>query len=84
MTIESIIYEELRSVAAEAGNPVKGELTRATAVFDSGLDSLGFAILVAKLEERLGFDPFSAMAEPFYPQSLGEFIDVYADHAAKQ
>lgn len=43
----------------------------------TGLDSLGFAILVARLEEELGFDPFSLAAEPYYPKTYHDFLTFY-------
>jgi acyl carrier protein len=46
-------------------------------LLDSGVDSLGFAILVARLEEELGFDPFSESDQPYYPKTFGEFVDFY-------
>ena len=46
-------------------------------LLDSGLDSLGFAILVALLEEELDLDPFQLMDEPIYPSTFGEFLDIY-------
>lgn len=46
-------------------------------LLESGLDSLGFAILVARLEEDLGFDPFSLSTEAYYPQTFREFLDFY-------
>jgi acyl carrier protein len=46
-------------------------------LLDSGLDSLGIAILVARLEETLGFDPFSKTDETAYPVTLGDFIRFY-------
>ena len=48
-----------------------------TVLLESGLDSLGFAILVARLEEVLGYDPFVLMDVPVYPRTLGEFIEIY-------
>jgi acyl carrier protein len=48
-----------------------------TVLLESGLDSLGFAILVAKLEEELGYDPFVMMDVPVYPRTLSEFIEIY-------
>ena len=53
------------------------ELNRDVILLESGLDSLGFAILVAALEEKLEFDPFTMMDEPIYPTTFGEFIDIY-------
>ena len=54
-----------------------GALLDETVLLESGLDSLGFAILVARLEEELGYDPFVMMQEPVYPRTLGEFIEIY-------
>jgi acyl carrier protein len=46
-------------------------------LLESGLDSLGFAILVAKLEEDLGYDPFVLADLPIYPRTFGDFISLY-------
>lgn len=54
-----------------------GVLLDETILLESGLDSLGFAILVARLEEELGFDPFVMMDVPVYPRTLSEFIEIY-------
>jgi len=54
------------------------ELSDNAILLETGLDSLGFAILVVKLEEELGYDPFVMMKEQCYPRTLREFIDVYA------
>ena len=54
-----------------------GALLDETVLLESGLDSLGFAILVARLEDELGYDPFVMMQEPVYPRTLGEFIEIY-------
>lgn len=59
------------------------ELADDTVLLNSGLDSLGFAILVARLEEELGFDPFVEMEEAVYPTTFGEFVAVYENRANK-
>ena len=46
-------------------------------LLQSGLDSMGFAILITQLEERLGYDPFTLMTEAVYPRTMGEFVEVY-------
>jgi len=51
-------------------------------LLESGLDSLCFAILVARLEDELGWDPFSASDDIRYPVTLGDFVSVY-ENAAK-
>jgi acyl carrier protein len=51
-------------------------------LLDSGLDSLCFAIIVARLEDQLGVDPFIASEDVFFPVTLGEFVKFYEDAAA--
>ncbi len=46
-------------------------------LLETGLDSLGFATLVAILEEKLGFDPFVQMETPIYPSTFGQFVSIY-------
>ncbi len=57
------------------------ELTDDLVLLETELDSLGYAVLVTRLEEQLGYDPFSMMDEPVYPTTLGEFVAVYEQHA---
>ena len=45
-----------------------------------GLDSLCFAILVARLEETLGVDPFGASDEIEIPVTCGDLVRFY-EHA---
>jgi len=49
-------------------------------LMESGLDSLGFAILVILLEESLGYDPFSIMDQPVYPRTFGELVGIYENN----
>ena len=46
-------------------------------LLDSGLDSLGFAILVARLEDRLGYDPFATSDDVEFPVTFGDFVRFY-------
>lgn len=73
-TIKEIYLEVLEQTGLELLVP---ELTDEVVLLESGLDSLGFAILVATLEEKLEFDPFTMMDEPFYPSTFGEFVSIY-------
>ena len=43
----------------------------------TGLDSLAFAIVVARLEDALGIDPFSAADNAEFPVTFGDFIRMY-------
>jgi len=57
------------------------EITDDTELLETGLDSLGFAVLVTRLEEELGYDPFSLMDEPVYPTTFAEFVELYEKFA---
>jgi hypothetical protein len=57
------------------------EITDDLVLLETELDSLGFAVLVTRLEETLGYDPFSLMTEPVYPTTFGEFVAVYDQFA---
>lgn len=67
----------MREIAREGGAELGGEIGEDTVLLESGLDSLGFAILIARLEEDLGYDPFTLMDEPVYPQTFGELLAIY-------
>jgi len=67
--------------AAEArGMRADLDLNDNSVLLESGLDSLGFAVLVVRLEDTLGYDPFVLMSEPVYPKTFGEFLDIYMRH----
>ncbi len=61
----------------QTGGELEAAMTHDTVLLNTGLDSLGFAILVTKLEEELDFDPFSLSKDAFYPQTFGEFVKFY-------
>jgi hypothetical protein len=52
-------------------------LTDDVVLLDCGLDSLGFAILAARLEDELGVDPFAAGDSSGLPVTLGQFVQSY-------
>ena len=71
-------FEEVMREHAEKDPPT---LTDQLVLLESGLDSLGFAILVTRLEDSLGYDPFSASEEAYYPRTFGDFVSFYEKHA---
>ena len=80
MTVKLTIMKQMAQVAREHGKvlaPLKDDLQ----LTESGLDSLCFAVLVARLEDTLGYDPFSAPGEVFFPVTFGEFVKVYKNGA---
>jgi hypothetical protein len=81
MTVRLTIMSQIEQVAQEQQVKLP-PLSDTLVLLDSGLDSLGFAILVARLEDTLGFDPFTASDDVYFPVTLGDFIRVY-ENAAK-
>lgn len=76
MSIKLTITDLMQQIAREHGKtlaPLRDDLV----LLDSGLDSLGFAVLVARLEDTLGIDPFTAAEDAMFPLTLGDFVKVY-------
>ena len=76
MSIKLTIMEQMKEIAREHGKRL-APLTDDLALLDSGLDSLGFAVLVARLEDKLGIDPFTTAEDAMFPLTLGDFVKVY-------
>ncbi|MCG8422628.1 MAG: acyl carrier protein [Proteobacteria bacterium] len=77
MELEQIIREIFLETLEEGGKELSGELVDDSILLDTGMDSLGFATVVAKLDNEIGYDPFTLMTTPFYPKTYGEFIGIY-------
>jgi len=78
MSLKKIIEETYIEVLEQTDSKLLvPELKDDVVLLESGLDSLGFAILVATLEEKLEFDPFTIMDEPLYPSTFAEFVEIY-------
>jgi acyl carrier protein len=80
MSIKLTIMDEMTQIAREHGKKL-GPLRDDLVLLESGLDSLGFAVLVARLEDRLGIDPFAAAEDAVFPVTLGDFVKVYENGA---
>jgi len=66
--IEQVAKEHQQSLA-----PLMDELK----LFDSGLDSLSLAVIVARLEDELMVDPFSGLDVTGVPKTVGDFVLAY-------
>ncbi|MCL5255886.1 acyl carrier protein [Aliidiomarina haloalkalitolerans] len=75
--VEQLIRDVMDEVAAETGREELGVIEGNTVLSDSGLDSLGFAILVARLEQKTGYDPFSRLPAEQFPHTFSELVAVY-------
>ena len=80
MSVKLTIMDQMEEIAREHGKilaPLRDDLV----LLDSGLDSLGFAVLVARLEDKLGVDPFTASEDALFPVTFGDFVKVYENGA---
>ena len=82
MQLRGLIESMFGEVVASSGASLKGVLADDSELLQTGLDSLGFAILVVRLEEELGYDPFVLTDQPVYPQTFGEFVAIYERYAS--
>ena len=67
-TLSELLLEETGQVTSIGENLI---------LLESGLDSLGLAVLITRLESLIGFDPFTISEAPYYPKTLKEFIAFY-------
>ena len=76
MSVRSKIFAAMQQIAEEQKvtlPPLQDDLS----LHDTGFDSLAFAILVARLEDDLGIDPFTIAEDAAFPSTVGEFVRVY-------
>ncbi len=76
MSVRSAVILQFEQVAAEQKRKL-APLSDDLPLLDSGLDSLCFAIVVARLEDILGVDPFSNVEAVEFPVTLGDFVGLY-------
>ncbi|HTX41102.1 MAG TPA: acyl carrier protein [Acidobacteriaceae bacterium] len=75
MTIRSAITDQFLKVAGEHGRALAA-LDDDLPLLECGLDSLCFAVVVTRLEDRFGMDPFAA-EDVLFPVTFGEFVRLY-------
>jgi acyl carrier protein len=78
MPVRAQVTSMFEEVAREQQRKL-APLTDQLRLLESGLDSLSFALIVARLEEALGYDPFDT-AESF-PVTFGDFVKLYENYA---
>ena len=74
--IRDVVIDEIKEVFGQEGLIFNEEML-SMGVMDIGVDSLTYAVLVARLQFRLGKDPFTENPELGYPKLLGDFLDAY-------
>jgi hypothetical protein len=78
MSLRDTILTEIHAVATSQEKTL-APLTDDLFLNDSGLDSLCFAILVARLEDITGRDPLGEAQGARFPSTIGEFISLYEE-----
>ena len=81
VSIRSEVITQFEQVADEQ-NKQLAPLVDDLPLLESGLDSLCFAVIVARLEDAVGVDPFSAANDSPFPVTLGDFVKSYEDATA--
>jgi acyl carrier protein len=79
MSVEETIRAQFEQVAIEQHRKLS-RLFPEQKLLDCGLDSLSFALIVARLEDALGFDPFDVTGEVSFPVTFGDFVKLYENH----
>ena len=76
MSVRAKIIAAMQQVAREQQVTLP-PLDDALSLHETGFDSLGFAILVARLEDDLGVDPFTMSEDATFPLTIGDFVEAY-------
>ena len=76
VSVKATITSQFEQVAKEQGRKL-AHLSDELRLLDSGLDSLSFALIVVRLEESLGFDPFDVADDVRFPVTFGDFVRLY-------
>lgn len=66
-----LVFQEVASEQKRKLAPLSDDLQ----LLQSGLDSLSFALIVARLEDTLGEDPFQFVNT--FPVTFGDFVKLY-------
>ena len=78
MAVRKTIESQFEQVAREQHRQLC-PLTDDLELLHTGLDSLSFALIVARLEDSLGIDPFEAVER--FPVTFGDFVKLYESHS---
>jgi len=76
MSVRVKIFAAMKQIAEEQKVTLP-RLADDLSLNETGFDSLAFAILVARLEDDLGIDPFSVSEDAAFPFTVGDFVRAY-------
>jgi hypothetical protein len=81
MLIRDEIVLAFRRIAEAQGQQL-APLTDELKLTECGLDSVGFVLVIASLEESVKVDPFDSLEDIDFPVTLRDFIAMYERHEA--
>ena len=76
MSVRSKVIEAIQQIAREQHVALPA-LSDDLSLHETGFDSLAFAILVARLEDATGVDPFTISEDAAFPATVGDFVRAY-------
>jgi len=79
MSVRLTVTSQFEQVAVEQKRKL-ARLSDDLKLVESGLDSLSFALIVMRLEDALGFDPFDTNDAVKFPVTFGDFVKLYENH----
>ncbi|GJE27720.1 acyl carrier protein [Methylobacterium organophilum] len=80
MSLRSTIVAEIEAITRD-NDKTMPPITDDLVLLDTDFDSLCFALLVARMEDRIGIDPFSEVEVADLPVTVGDLVALY-DRAA--
>jgi len=81
MSVRDSVRRAFEEVAAQQGYKLP-ELVDDLKLVECRLDSLGFAIVIMRLEDQLGFDPFERDHDLEFPIIFSDFVRLYESRGA--
>ncbi|HVI68595.1 MAG TPA: acyl carrier protein [Bradyrhizobium sp.] len=76
MSVRLRIFAAMKRIAEEQQVALP-QLNDDLLLHETGFDSLAFAILVARLEDDFGIDPFTISEDAAFPLTVGDFVRAY-------
>ena len=74
--IRQIVIHEIADLLKKEGVVCTGDSLN-LGVMEIGVDSLTYAVLVARIESKTGRDPFTEDPSRAYPKLLSDFVNAY-------
>lgn len=85
MNIRDVVVKHFAAIVAEHSPvPCPEHVTDDLLLEEFWLDSVALVAFIARLEQELGYVPPAVVEGAFYPETIGEFVALYADAAPER